>query len=414
MTDERPYGRHFAPQNEDDHIEDPHGPEAASAPVEPVEQVQETDQHDCESSYVSSECEESSEDVDCQAEAAEQASEGLDQGGPKPSRKRVVGITVLVVLFIVAMVAAGIALFVNHSIAQGRRKFEDSMQQMIDQSGSTIEHDGVTYRLNENMVTVAFIGFDGRTVNGSSGDQTTGQSDTVMVLALNADTGESTCILIPRDSWVDVDTYIAGSYSGQQKMQICLQYTYGTSNEESSQLVTQCASRVLSGIPIDYYFTLNVEGVGPLADAVGGVRLTPVNSVEEYAIKEGEETTLNGRRAQEYVQYRDYFVDISTLERQERQLSFIKAFANQVLTAASGDPAKLISLYQTALQYTWTNLGMEEFSYMASIMAKHGASDFEIRTLEGEFSSQNGHAVLYLDQDSVKQTVLDVFYSPVS
>ena len=162
MTDERPYGRHFAPRNEDDRIEDPHGPEAVSAAVEPDEQVQEADRHDCESSYVSSECGESSEDVDCQAEPAEHASEDLDQGGPKPSRKRVVGITVLVVLFIVAMIAAGIALFVNHSIAQGRRKFEDSMQQMIDQSGGTIEHDGVTYRLNENMVTVALIGFDNR------------------------------------------------------------------------------------------------------------------------------------------------------------------------------------------------------------------------------------------------------------
>ena len=122
-------------------------------------------------------------------------SEDIDQSDTKPSRKRVVGITVLVVLFIIAMIAAGIALFVNHSIAQGRRKFEDSMQHMIDQSGSTIEHDGVTYRLNENMVTVAFIGFDDRTVNGSSGDPTTGQSDTIMVLALNADTGKSTCIL---------------------------------------------------------------------------------------------------------------------------------------------------------------------------------------------------------------------------
>ena len=148
MTDERPYGRHFAPRNEDDRIEDPHGPEAASAAVEPDEQVQEADQHDCESSCVFSECGESLEDVDCQAEAAEQASEDLDQGDPKSSRKRVLGITVLVVLFIIAMIAAGIALFANHSIAQGRRKFEDSMQHMIDQSGSTIEHDGVTYRLN--------------------------------------------------------------------------------------------------------------------------------------------------------------------------------------------------------------------------------------------------------------------------
>ena len=130
MTDERPYGRHFAPRNEDDRFEDPHGLESASAPVEPVEQVQETDQHGLESSCVSSECEESSEDVDCQAEAAEQASEDIDQSDTKPSRKRVVGITVLVVLFIIAMIAAGIALFVNHSIAQGRRKFEDSMQHM--------------------------------------------------------------------------------------------------------------------------------------------------------------------------------------------------------------------------------------------------------------------------------------------
>ena len=73
MTDERPYGRHFASRNEDDRIEDPHGPEAASAAVEPDEQVKETDQHECESSCVSSECEESSEDVDCQAEPAEHA-----------------------------------------------------------------------------------------------------------------------------------------------------------------------------------------------------------------------------------------------------------------------------------------------------------------------------------------------------
>lgn len=79
MTDERPYGRHFAPRNEDDCIEDPHSPEAASVPVEPDEQVQETDQPDCESSCVSSEYAESSEDVVCHAEAAEMASEDLEQ-----------------------------------------------------------------------------------------------------------------------------------------------------------------------------------------------------------------------------------------------------------------------------------------------------------------------------------------------
>lgn len=414
MTDERPYGRHFAPRNEDDRIEDPHGPEAASAPVEPDEQVQETDQHDCESSYVSPECDESSEDVDCQVEVAELASEDIDQSDPKPSRKRVVGITVLVVLFIIAMIAAGIALFVNHSIAQGRRKFEDSMQQMIDQSGSTIEHDGVTYRLNENMITVAFIGFDNQVRNLTTGEATTGQADAIMIMALNTDTGRATCISIPRDSWVDVDTYIDGSYSGQNKMQLCLQYTYGSSNEQSSELVTQAASRILSGIPIDYYFTLNVRGIAPLADAIGGVTLTPVQTVPGYDIYEGVETTLSGTRAEKYVRNRDGSNDSSSLDRQARQLSFIRAFFKQALQSAAGDPSKLLSLYQTALNYTWTNLGMDEFSYIASTMIGQGVSGVDVVSLQGEMTSEGNHAAFYLDQDSVFQTVLDVFYTPES
>lgn len=414
MTDERPRGQHFAARNEDDRIEVPHGPEVASAPVELDDQVQETDQHDCVSSYVSSECDESSEDVDCQAEVAEQASEDLDQSDSKPSRKRVVGITVLVVLFIIAMIAAGIALVVNHSIAQGRRKFEDSMQQMIDQSGSTIEHDGVTYRLNENMVTVAFIGFDNQVRNLTTGEATTGQADAIMIMALNTDTGRATCISIPRDSWVDVDTYIDGSYSGQNKMQLCLQYTYGSSNEQSSELVAQAASRILSGIPIDYYFTLNVRGIAPLADAIGGVTLTPVQTVPGYDIYEGVETTLSGTRAEKYVRNRDGSNDSSSLDRQARQLSFIKAFFKQALQSAAGDPSKLLSLYQTALNYTWTNLGMDEFSYIASTMIGQGVSGVDVVSLQGEMSSEGNHAAFYLDQDSVFQTVLDVFYTPES
>lgn len=414
MTDERPYGRHFAPRNEDDRIEDPHGPEAASAPVEPDEQVQETDQHGYASSCVSSECDEPSEYVDCQVEAAERVSEEIDQSDPKPSRKRVVGITVLVVLFIIAMIAAGIALFVNHSIARGRRKFEDSMQQMIDQSGSTIEHDGVTYGLNENMVTVAFIGFDNQVRNLTTGEATTGQADAIMIMALNTDTGRATCISIPRDSWVDVDTYIDGSYSGQNKMQLCLQYTYGSSNEHSSELVTQAASRILSGIPIDYYFTLNVRGIAPLADAIGGVTLTPVQTVPGYDIYEGVETTLSGTRAEKNVRNRDGSNDSSSLDRQARQLSFIKAFFKQALQSASGDPSKLLSLYQTALNYTWTNLGMDEFSYIASTMIGQGVSGVDVVSLQGEMSSEGNHAAFYLDQDSVFQTVLDVFYTPES
>lgn len=319
----------------------------------------------------------------------------------------------LILMLVIGAVAASAAIYINHSIAEGKKSFEASMQKVVEESGSIIHRNGKAYKLNEHMVTVAFIGFDGNTRNSLTGDSTTGQSDTIMVFALDTISGKATCISIPRDSWVDVDTYIDGTYSGQQKMQICLQYTYGKDPGDSSQLVAQCASRILSGIPIDYYFTLDIKGVGPLADSLGGISLTPVQTLFKFDIYEGKPTVLSGERAARYVQYRDTDIDTSSLDRQNRQISFVKAFAQQAIASAGGDPAKLVSLYQTALEYTWTNLGLDEFSYIASILASHGISTLETVALQGELTSEGRHAAFMLDQEQVQQTVLDVFYTPV-
>ena len=414
MTDERPRGQHFATRNEDENTKAHHDLRASSQCAEFGEPLQEPDQHDCEPCFDHAGLDDFSIDSDCRVEAAEQTSYDIDRRDSKSSRKRTVGIIVLAMLLIVALIAAGIALFVNHSIAEGRRKFEASMQHKIEQSGSIIEHNGVTYHLNENMIAVAFIGFDNRVLNPSTGEATTGQADAIIVMAFNVDTGQATCISIPRDSWVDVDTYIDGTFSGQNKMQLCLQYTYGSDNRQSSELVARTASRILTGIPIDYYFTLNVEGIAPLADAIGGVTLVPVQTVPDYDIYEGIETTLSGTRAEKYVRNRDGSDESSSLDRQARQLSFIKSFFQQVLSSSAGDPSRLISLYQTALNYTCTNLGVDEFTYIASTMMERGISGVDVVSLNGTMSSEGNHAAYYLDQESVFQTVLDVFYSAES
>ena len=309
-------------------------------------------------------------------------------------------------------VAAG-AIYINQSIARGRKAFDDSMSQAIEEKGKTVVYNGRTYALNEHMVSVAFIGFDNRTTNSASGNDVAGQSDTIMVVALNTDTGKATGIVIPRDSMVDVDTYISGNYNGTHAMQICLQYSYGSTSEESSELVARCASRVLYGMPIDYYFTLNVEGVGPLNDAVGGVTLVPVQSVPIVGISEGVETTLYGKTAERYVQFRDTSTLTSSLDRQRRQVSYLKAFTSKVLQNATGDPAALLSLYQTAQDYTWTNLGFDQFSYLASTMLAKGMTSFDVVTLDGEMSEGETYAEFHLNQDAVYQTVLDTYYTPV-
>ena len=111
--------------------------------------------------------------------------------------------TLLIVLLVIGAVAAAGWGFVNHSVNQGKKKIEEKTEKVIKAKGDTIAYNGKKYALNKHMATVAFIGFDGR--NNDDGTQK-GQSDTVMVVALNTDTGEARGIIIPRDSMVAVDT----------------------------------------------------------------------------------------------------------------------------------------------------------------------------------------------------------------
>ena len=208
-------------------------------------------------------------------EAAPQRRRRSKESIKRIKRRRRIRRLVIVLLVIGAIVAAGWG-FVNHSVSQGKKKIEEKTQKVIKAKGDTITYNGKKYELNKHMATVAFIGFDGR--DNDDGTQK-GQSDTVMVVALNTDTGEARGIVIPRDSMVAVDTYSNGSFAGQVTEQLCLQFAYGTDGDNSSQLTAAAASRVLDNIPVDYYYTLNIEGVAPINDSIGGVTLVPTQTV---------------------------------------------------------------------------------------------------------------------------------------
>lgn len=343
-------------------------------------------------------------------EAAPQRRRRSEESIKRIKRRRRIR-TLLIVLLVIGAVAAAGWGFVNHSVNQGKKKIEEKTEKVIKAKGDTITYNGKKYELNKHMATVAFIGFDGR--DNDDGTQK-GQSDTVMVVALNTDTGEARGIVIPRDSMVAVDTYSNGSFAGQVTEQLCLQFAYGTDGDNSSALTAAAASRVLDNIPVDYYYTLNIEGVAPINDSIGGVTLVPTQTVPGTSVVEGQETTLFGTTAEKYVQWRDTTNLTSSLDRTARQVSYVQAFASKVLSSAKSNPAMLISLYQAMGDYTWTNLGLDEFSYLATTMLEHGLTSFDVVTPQGTMQQGDTFAEFYLDQDNVKQTVVDTFYHPVN
>lgn len=328
--------------------------------------------------------------------------------------------TVLIVLLVIGVLAGGAAFAINRMIEEGARAMREASQpediQTVEEAetvddGLTVEYQGKTYRYNENVVSIVVMGYDRRqdvSVTGKAG-----QADAIMVVALDTSTGLMRVIGVPRDTMVDVDENVGDAFIGQDKMQIALAFSYGDGYESSAENVVRAVSRVLYNMPMNYYLALNMEGVGPINDAVGGVALTPLATIPNTGIYEGSTMTLYGTNATKYVQYRDTSQLDSSLQRQARQSQYLQAFFSQAISNAAGNPTVLVGLYQTALQYSTTNLGLDEFSYLATVLLSHGMSQLDVVTLGGEPVKGEQYVEYHLDQQSVYETVLDVFYTPV-
>lgn len=328
--------------------------------------------------------------------------------------------TALIALGVVVLLGGGSALGVMAAINSGGNAVHEAARAddiktaddaVTSDQGKTVKYDGHTYALNDNMVSIAVIGYD-RTTPAVDGAPA-GQADMASVLALDTKTGKATVIVVPRDSMVDIEKSVGGSFAGVDKMQVCLAFGYGDGGEKSCENTTAALSRVLYNMPLSYYFALDLSGVGPLSDAAGGVALTPLQTIPDTSIVKGKNTVLFGDNALSYVRWRDTDDLNSSLDRQARQVQYIKALASQALKVSPGDLGTLINLFNTANEYSITNLGFNEFSYLASTLISNKISDLDVVTLPGQMKQGEKYAEFYLDKDGVYKTVLDVYYHQV-
>ncbi|MEG0096062.1 MAG: LCP family protein [Raoultibacter sp.] len=278
--------------------------------------------------------------------------------------------------------------------------------------GQTVAYGGHTYQLNKNMVSIMFVGFD-RTTFAEAGEKA-GQADAIVVMAFDTATGKVTALSIPRDAMVPVDTYTPeGAFVSQQTMQVCLAYHYGDGAQTSCEHTAAAVSRMLYSMPLNYYFALDETGVGPMADAIDGVPLTALQSIPGTQIVAGEDVLLFGDSAFKYVQYRDTSVLNSSLDRQARQVQFIQSFAKKSLGLAQGSVNKLLDLYAVAADYSVTNLGISEFSFLASSVISNGVTGVSMETLPGTLAQGEKYAEYTLDKTGVYQTVLNTYYTQI-
>ena len=319
----------------------------------------------------------------------------------------------LAIILIFAIAVVGTVVYLEH-------KGKTDMTNVTTQENfeETIEYNGHTYVYNDDIVSIAFIGVDKRKIEETDVIGTAGQADADLVLTVDTKTGKSKVIAVPRDTMVDVDLYSEnGIFLRTEKMQLCLSYAYGNGIDTSAENVVTSISRVLYNAPISKYFVLDLDGIAPINDAIGGVTVESLYDFSNLGIYKGDTVHLTGDLTEAYVRQRDMNTVDASLNRTARQVQYIKAFAAQALPAVMNDFGVVSRLYNTASSYSTTNMDLSNVTYLASLILSKGITDFETTTLQGEMVESEKtdyadyvYAEFYPDEESTIQTVLDTFY----
>jgi len=169
-----------------------------------------------------------------------------------------------------------------------------------------------------NIKRVMIMGVDARADD-------IGRSDTLMVASLDETTDKAMLLSLPRDTRVKIEG------NGYDKINHA--YAFG------GRKLSQKAVEELLGVKMDHYVLIDTKSFERIIDAIGGVDI----DVEKRMYYEDPwdddgglvidlypgEQHMNGKRAIEYVRYRDGEGDIGRIRRQQK---FMRSVLEQVIS----------------------------------------------------------------------------------
>ncbi|WP_040292829.1 LCP family glycopolymer transferase [Alloiococcus otitis] len=167
--------------------------------------------------------------------------------------------------------------------------------------------------------SVLLMGID----TGEEGRVDQGRSDTMMVVTVNPHTQQSTIVSIPRDTYTEI--------AGRGTMdKINHAYAFGGTSMAVNTV------QKLFDIPIDYYVSINMEGLEQIVDALDGITLVPDSTFQQsgYSFTQGQETQLDGGAALAYSRMRKQDPE-GDYGRQKRQRQVVMAIVDELASIES-------------------------------------------------------------------------------
>ena len=328
-------------------------------------------------------------------------------------------LSVLCVFLGLTIIAAGLTAFM---ILRGQKElFTDDVQitqpdgidAMVQDSGQYIVYNGVTYKYNDKVTSMLFMGVD-KKMDEKNIEGTGGQADVIVLMAIDIKNRKLTMMNIPRDTMTDVAIYsVGGYYTGMKRQQICLSYAYGDGKEKSCTNTVASVKRVFYNIPVNTYYSLDLAGLVTLNDAIGGVDVVSPETIEKF--KQGETYHLMGYDADRFIEARVHDTAQANDLRMKRQQVYTKSFISKAMTEVKSDPSVALALYNESAPFSCTNITPAKVTYLAQDIATHGSLKTDIINIAGKttLNEKTQEAEFNISEKEFYEQFLSVFYEKV-
>ncbi len=262
-----------------------------------------------------------------------------------------------------------------------------------------------------NQISIVLLGVDSDEEREKKGRGY--RSDTIAILVLDLNAPSCRVISVPRDTRVKVrrlnshGKVIARQYN---KINSAFHYGGGPTGKGHENLLFSLNELFFgdqdSPAAFSYYASIDMEGIAPFTDAVGGVPVTLTYDVPGFG-KKGETISLTGEQAQSFVRLRHGITGGSDLGRIGRQQAFVKGFAARI--KQMGAKKAVLNLWKSLSTYVHTNLSLDQILVLADALSRLDLANAAFEIVPGKCRTIDSRIYYVSDSGKLEKLTEEVW-----
>ena len=320
-------------------------------------------------------------------------------------------------LLCVVVLSAG-GFFLLHSQKEQSR-LHVTAGNSVDMKGGyrTITWKDKDYQYNSLITTILYAGLDSTDpLKASETYSNKARADSVSVVILDKKKKKMSILALNRDTMTEIRRYTrTGEDMGTYVSHLGYAYSYGDGGEVSCEDLKEAVENLL-GISIDEYAVTNQSSITSINDLVGGVTVTVPNddlAAMYPELKKGAVVTLDDSNVKDFLQHRDTAADFSNEGRIERQQAYVTAYVDLLKDRLASEPDQLWQEIGQMNDYLQTSITKNKYLSLARLLEKVSFTDADYYRPTGKDSAGELHDEFYVDEDALRQLVIDLFYEEV-